>query len=261
MAVYSRKLGGVLGSYADVVRGDNPIAYWRLRETSGTTATDETGNGHTGTYVNGPSLSADGVTFTRASSQCATVSSLAGFPTTGAYTVEAWINPVTHTDGYGIFGYGNYGSTKQVNAIRLLNTTAIRVYWWGADLDVITGSLAGVWSHVVTTWDGTTRKLYVNGVLVGSDAPTLPNFQLSNCAIGRTWPAGSEFFDGQMRETAIYGSALSAAQVELHYVAGVIGTAGQSLNGSTAFARVIPILGWRLRKSRDRGWRYPRDGQ
>jgi hypothetical protein len=30
----------------------------------------------------------------------------------------------------------------------------------------------GTWTHVAFTWDGTTRKLYVDGVLDGEDVPT-----------------------------------------------------------------------------------------
>ena len=48
------------GSYSDVVAAGNPIAYFELGETSGTTAVDSAGN-HDGTYTNGVSLGADGI--------------------------------------------------------------------------------------------------------------------------------------------------------------------------------------------------------
>ena len=38
-------------TYRDEVLADNPLAYYRLGETSGTVALDETGHGHTGTPV------------------------------------------------------------------------------------------------------------------------------------------------------------------------------------------------------------------
>jgi hypothetical protein len=37
-------------SYSSVVLGDNPGGYWPLNETSGRTATDQSGNGNNGTY-------------------------------------------------------------------------------------------------------------------------------------------------------------------------------------------------------------------
>jgi hypothetical protein len=50
----------VAGVYRSDVLADNPVGYWRLGETSGTTATDETANNHSGTYQNGVTLGAAG---------------------------------------------------------------------------------------------------------------------------------------------------------------------------------------------------------
>ena len=47
-------------AYADVVNSLNPVAYWRLGESSGTVAVDETGN-YNGTYVGSPTLGVDGL--------------------------------------------------------------------------------------------------------------------------------------------------------------------------------------------------------
>ena len=46
--------------YRAAVLADSPLAYWRLGETSGTVAHDETGNGHDGTYVGGVTLGQPG---------------------------------------------------------------------------------------------------------------------------------------------------------------------------------------------------------
>jgi hypothetical protein len=45
--------------YPDAVLADNPVSYWRLDETSGSTATDSKG-ANAGTYVNGPTLNQAG---------------------------------------------------------------------------------------------------------------------------------------------------------------------------------------------------------
>jgi hypothetical protein len=74
---------------------------------------------------------------------------------------------------------------------------------------------AGPWCHIVTTYDGSTMRLYVNGALEGSVATavsivdTTEAFKLTE---------GS--FDGAVDEVAIYGYALSGAQVGEHYAAG-----------------------------------------
>ncbi len=43
-------------AYKDLVLEDAPVGYWRLNETSGTTAVDSSGNNRNGTYVNGERL-------------------------------------------------------------------------------------------------------------------------------------------------------------------------------------------------------------
>lgn len=48
--------GSTSGStYESTIEGDSPYAYWPLKETSGTTATDIVG-GHNGTYTGGVTL-------------------------------------------------------------------------------------------------------------------------------------------------------------------------------------------------------------
>ncbi len=44
--------------YRAEVLSDSPIAYWRLGELSGRTATDSSGQGHDATYENGIALGA-----------------------------------------------------------------------------------------------------------------------------------------------------------------------------------------------------------
>ena len=87
------------------------------------------------------------------------------------YTLEAWIKPDVHGDN-GIIGWGLWGNTNQVNALRLANNTVYN-YWWGNDLNLPSGNLAdGKWHHVAATYDGTYRRIYVDGVLKGSDTPS-----------------------------------------------------------------------------------------
>jgi hypothetical protein len=47
-------------AYRAAVLAKNPVAYWRLGEATGTTALDETGNGHDGTYIGNPTFGQPG---------------------------------------------------------------------------------------------------------------------------------------------------------------------------------------------------------
>jgi hypothetical protein len=133
-----------------------------------------------------------------------------------AYTIEAWIKP-NAMGVYGIIGWGNYGSTNQVNALRL-DANGVYNYWWANDLYAPTGSLAGAWHHVAATFDGTTRRIYIDGVIKAQDTPTtllnVPN--ASNLRIGSTCPGpcGGEYFPGSIDEVRVYSVGLTAAQVQ-----------------------------------------------
>ncbi|GAA4352150.1 hypothetical protein GCM10023185_11540 [Hymenobacter saemangeumensis] len=131
-----------------------------------------------------------------------------------AYTIEAWIKP-NQMGTYGIIGWGNYGTTNQVTALRL-SPTGIHHYWWANDLGATTASLVGAWHHVAASFDGTTRRLYLDGVLIGSDNPTghaVPN--ASNLRIASTCPGpcGGEFFPGAIDEVRVWSRSLTNAEV------------------------------------------------
>ena len=143
-----------------------------------------------------------------------------------SYTLEAWIKP-TSMGIYGIIGYGTYGTGPQVNAFRLSpnNGGELINYWWGPDLIVPTGNLAnGQWHHVAATYDGTTRTIYVDGAVAGSDVPgvahAVPN--ASNVTIGKT--VGTEYFSGGMDEVRIWNVARTAAQINATKNIGLPGT-------------------------------------
>jgi len=70
------------------------------------------------------------------------------------------------------------------------------------------------WYHMAMTWDGTSRKLYINGQLDGEDGPggaDLPeNTQSLYIAGGR----GNYYYDGIFDEIRIWNRALSGEELE-----------------------------------------------
>jgi hypothetical protein len=52
---------GTVGSWASEIAADSPDTWWRLGESSGTTAVDSSGNGNDGTYTNSPTLGVTGL--------------------------------------------------------------------------------------------------------------------------------------------------------------------------------------------------------
>ncbi len=223
--------GGTSG-YSNTVLGDAPAGYWRLGETSGTTAVDASG-GDNGSYVNGPVLGqasllpGDGanrsVRFDGVNDHVRVPSSASLSPGVRV-SLEAWIRPTTlpSTGAFRSVLTKAESYSLQFNGPRLeftimQNTVRRR-------LQAPSGAIvAGQTYHVVGTYDGTTQRLYLNGSQVASAALTGAITTNGNALTIGSWSGGSEFFNGTIDEPAVYTTALSAAQVSAHRQAGMGG--------------------------------------
>ena len=164
-----------------------------------------------------------------------------------AYTLSAWINPDV-AGASGIIGFGNYGANNQVNALRLSGNFGSNIgfynYWWGNDLQAGTTTPVGSgWHHVAATYDGTTRQIIFDGVVIGSDTPTGHNVpSASNFRIGST--NGGEFFDGGLDEVAVYNRALSLTEIQAIVNSGAYSqSAGTAAINGTLTATSVAISG------------------
>jgi glucose/arabinose dehydrogenase len=217
--------------YRAQVLGDGPVGYWRLGETGGTSAADETG-ANPGTYQAGPTLGVGGALASNSntaasfngSNQYVDVPSSASLNLTSAVTVEAWAKPAVMP------GVGNTGT------LAMKATDPPYSYWLqvtdndrakfgvgvgGVNRPISAGGVVapGSWYHLVGTYDGTTERLYVNGALVASQPLTgALGTVAGNFRIGTT--RSSEWFNGAIDEVAVYNKALTPAQVQAHYIAG-----------------------------------------
>jgi hypothetical protein len=90
----------------------------------------------------------------------------------------------------------------------------------GEERLVQTGGLSadGRWRHVCAVFDGTTGKLYVNGLLQDQAAWLTPADTAANINIGCD-SAGGNIFNGDMDDMRIYNYALTPAQIADIYFA------------------------------------------
>jgi hypothetical protein len=153
-------------------------------------------------------------------SQLVRVPSSATTAIVGPMTVEAWIKRsvvgVQHSivEKYDCNGIGGY----------VLRVTATDKIMFGTRDDCnfgvnVTGATsipANVWTHVAGSWDGSTLRVFVNGVSDGALASNRPQ-KPGNSAmkIGERGNAGvaNSFFNGQIDEVRLWGVARTAAQI------------------------------------------------
>lgn len=216
--------------YFTLVRADQPFAYYRLNQSSGTTATDS-GTSFVrkhGTYV-GVTLNSPGaLTITPDAAPLFNGKGHVALPSpelfnfTHALTVEAWVKVNAFTRGWqAIVAKGDnswrlsrYGDTSKIS----FDTTSS-----GQSHSLISQRdfMADQWYHVAAVFDGKTKYLYINGILENSaayerviDSSTHPVFIGENSqATGRQW-------NGQIDEVALYSGPLSSSQIAAHYQAG-----------------------------------------
>jgi len=74
------------------------------------------------------------------------------------------------------------------------------------------GNLEGKWTHVAVTYDGTTRRIVINGVVEAEDTPGIPN-QAPPTALRIGATMVGNFFRGQIANVRVWKVARTAQQL------------------------------------------------
>ncbi|MBI3973600.1 MAG: hypothetical protein HY332_20185 [Chloroflexi bacterium] len=253
---YEITVADVAGGYASTVLADVPSGYWRLNETSGTTAADSSGNGYSGTYVGtitngipGGPLAGDPQPVTQISSTNGDTGDYISmgniFDAPSAFTLEAWVYK-TGTSNYDhgdVVAKGNSGWTGYALAIKF-GKAQLRIRDELFELYGTTTLALNTWYHVAATYDGTTARVYLNGVQEAAANPSvLPRSTGIPFQIGNGNANEDLEFIGRIAEAAFYPRALTAQQILSHYQVGTgsqAGAAGPTRSyARTAYLRQI----------------------
>lgn len=164
------------------------------------------------------------------------------------FTIEAWFNTVDHTIDQCIVMYGWSPPQGKNNLLRIRNGFlyfTVRGPAGGSATQMagVSPVQSGTWHHGALTFDGTTGRLYLDGVLENSMSLLMNLNENSRVLIGRYQnPLFFNYnfpFDGLIDEVGIYNRALSSTEIQAIFNAGGAGkcknfdTDGDGLTDST----------------------------
>lgn len=234
---------------------DLPKAYWRLGETSGSTAADERGAAP-GSYQGGVTLGLAGALAgdtNRSNGYDGSNDRISmGDPSSGVldvgtldFTFEAWVKAVGNEERviaskrsktasapyWRVTVTDDAGHVGEVRAAGFDGVASVSAYGPAIRVD------NGVWHHVVAVFDRDVGiTIWVDG-LSRATAGALPR-TMSNSGsfyLARSPEESLPYFRGQLDEVAVYGAALSADRVAAHRSAG---------NGGFTRPGEQPSSGW-----------------
>jgi glucose/arabinose dehydrogenase len=196
------------------------VAGYAFDEGTGISTGDASGNGHTGSLTGGVTwtaagkygnaLSFDGTT------NWVTVSDSNLLDLTTGMTLMAWVYPTTTSGVRDILL--KEGSNVDIYNLYARNWRGLpesNVFVGGTNRTAEGAALpANVWTHVAGTYDGTTLRLFINGVQAASNA-------VSGSITTSTGPLRiggnsiwGEYFQGRIDEVRIYNRALNQAEIQ-----------------------------------------------
>lgn len=195
-------------TYADEVQADNPLAYWRLGEASGTTAFDSSPNGSHGTLTGGVTLGRPGALYGDPDTAMGFdgvndyIALPSGFSTLGGgATLEAWIYPTSNANWSRIVVLSNGSGGDGLGLLRRSTSTDLR---FGV-VDAPNVLVLNQWQHVAGTIDAAGNvAIYHNGRRVGTGTMAVPrNVTRTVNYIARSDYSGDAYFKGSIDEVAV----------------------------------------------------------
>jgi hypothetical protein len=202
-------------------RAASLVAAYNFDETSGSRVIDISGHNNIGTLGTGVTRSSQGkfgsaLVFN--GSSVVTIPAATSLNLSTAMTLEAWVYPtrtqptwpavIVKERAYTGWVYALYANSDQSRPFMGIYINRERSLTGGPRLPIST------WSHLAATYDGTTERLYVNGVEVARrsqsgliQTSTLP-VRLGGNTITR------DYFRGRIDEVRIYNTVLSPVEIQ-----------------------------------------------
>lgn len=193
-----------------------PVAYWSLENTNNdisATGNDLTWTGDL-TYINakiGTGLDLDGT------GDYGTSANTVGISGSSPWSFALWVYPRSNPSddyGKGLVSWGDNTGTNTGNFLYYNSDEATFEYgFWANDAQTAGNYPAYRWYHVVNTYDGTTQKVYIDGVEADSRAVGALSIVDTAVKVGTDPFEQGREFDGILDEVRIFDYALSDSEI------------------------------------------------
>jgi hypothetical protein len=190
----------------------NLISYWKLDSSSNDSVTTNNGTDTAISYVSGKI--GGSASFNGSSSNISLPNVCpAG---AGAKSISAWFNVsvLPALNKYQALAYWGAAVSTQSFGLGISNVGGVykvEMASYANDLFYTFTPTVGQWYHLSTTYDGTTAKLYLNGVEVASGARTINVVNGIYHHIGLI--SGEETFNGLIDEVGLWSRAITADEI------------------------------------------------
>jgi RHS repeat-associated protein len=219
--------------YPGQAQADGAQPYWRLGESSGSSFGSSVGS-YPGTWTGSPTLGVPGAlggdTDTAATlngtSQYGTVANASGLNKTNNFSLELWLKRTKNASSQAVAGKPLTATTKSENYAIWLDTSNDARFEVGAGTKSATVTctahpLDTGWHHIVGTFASGALKIYYDGTLCNSTTASFTTASTNSGTFDIGRAGASSYYGGNLDELALYGTALTAAEITDHFSKGI----------------------------------------
>ena len=214
----------------------NCMGHWKCNESSWTQnqagdVVDSSGNANHGEPKGSVAITASGKVANGGEFESTNASDYVEIPTSGtleigssAFSLSLWIYPETVV-GWDCIVEKGAGSAAINYGVWFANTSKIDfITAAGAYGDLYSSAAlsTGTWYHIVVTWDGSTKRLWIDGVpsnAVSIAGNTIPKSDTTTFKFGNS-RGGAYWYDGTLDSVALFDIALNGGQIGWLYNGG-----------------------------------------
>ncbi|SHI50114.1 Cadherin domain-containing protein [Rubritalea squalenifaciens DSM 18772] len=182
--------------------------WWSLDESAGSTAAVDNSGNALHAQVKGASFSGTEASFDGVDDYISTDPGLMN--NLGAFTMSGWYRSgLTNGSRIGLWG--------QNDVIEFgINGNSLRVWTAGGGNASASIPAANQWHHVVVVGDGSSLKIYIDGVLAGSGGNNTTSYGSSpysfNIGGGGIWDSSGNSFTGEIKDVRVYYRAVDITE-------------------------------------------------